>query len=267
MSAIKSLACAGLAFAAATSAEAAVTLQYSGSNDAAYELAGGYLNSTLGLPLVSGTALPPLERAVGETRIGRTGERRVGFHVPNGITGLPVPAGTGVTQALTNASPIGLSDAAWVNGAPVAFSISRSGTTVTYTVGSNSWSSTASYFGDIDAFQFRIRSQAGRTNSLGLIELVYRDAVTANQLLPTVTAADGQVAIRLYSGVRGDFTLSGKYNFAWAGAAPTGSQLASQLKLLDLPGATVPEPATWAMMILGFGMVGAAMRRRQALAC
>jgi hypothetical protein len=24
----------------------------------------------------------------------------------------------------------------------------------------------------------------------------------------------------------------------------------------------VPEPATWAMMILGFGMVGSAMRRR-----
>jgi hypothetical protein len=26
----------------------------------------------------------------------------------------------------------------------------------------------------------------------------------------------------------------------------------------------VPEPATWAMMIGGFGMVGAAMRRRKA---
>jgi hypothetical protein len=26
----------------------------------------------------------------------------------------------------------------------------------------------------------------------------------------------------------------------------------------------IPEPATWAMMIAGFGLVGAAMRRRQA---
>jgi hypothetical protein len=25
----------------------------------------------------------------------------------------------------------------------------------------------------------------------------------------------------------------------------------------------VPEPATWAMMIMGFGLVGSAMRRRQ----
>jgi hypothetical protein len=29
------------------------------------------------------------------------------------------------------------------------------------------------------------------------------------------------------------------------------------------PGGTVPEPATWAMMIGGFGMVGGAMRRRR----
>lgn len=29
-----------------------------------------------------------------------------------------------------------------------------------------------------------------------------------------------------------------------------------------VPGGTVPEPATWAMMILGFGMVGLAARRR-----
>jgi hypothetical protein len=28
-------------------------------------------------------------------------------------------------------------------------------------------------------------------------------------------------------------------------------------------GAAVPEPATWAMMIVGFGAIGASMRRRQ----
>ena len=31
----------------------------------------------------------------------------------------------------------------------------------------------------------------------------------------------------------------------------------------DTPGSAVPEPATWAMMIAGFGMAGAALRRRQ----
>jgi hypothetical protein len=28
----------------------------------------------------------------------------------------------------------------------------------------------------------------------------------------------------------------------------------------------VPEPATWAMMIIGFGLVGGVMRRRSAVA-
>lgn len=32
----------------------------------------------------------------------------------------------------------------------------------------------------------------------------------------------------------------------------------------QVPGSTVPEPASWAMLIAGFGLVGAAMRRRKA---
>lgn len=32
--------------------------------------------------------------------------------------------------------------------------------------------------------------------------------------------------------------------------------------MFSLLGAAVPEPSTWAMMIVGFGMAGAAMRRR-----
>lgn len=33
----------------------------------------------------------------------------------------------------------------------------------------------------------------------------------------------------------------------------------------NIPGGGVPEPATWAMMIMGFGGVGALMRRRRSL--
>jgi len=40
-----------------------------------------------------------------------------------------------------------------------------------------------------------------------------------------------------------------------------GGNVKAKFKLLS-PSAAVPEPATWAMMIGGFGLVGAAMRRR-----
>lgn len=36
-----------------------------------------------------------------------------------------------------------------------------------------------------------------------------------------------------------------------------------QVRIGGFAGAAVPEPATWAMMILGLGLVGAAMRRRR----
>ena len=42
-----------------------------------------------------------------------------------------------------------------------------------------------------------------------------------------------------------------------------GSRWSTWISQLDV-GATVPEPATWAMMILGFGIVGAQSRRRRA---
>jgi hypothetical protein len=57
--------------------------------------------------------------------------------------------------------------------------------------------------------------------------------------------------------------------------APGGGQIATDQGLLTLNtgasdgrfwAAVVPEPGTWAMMILGLGGVGAAMRRRRALA-
>lgn len=54
------------------------------------------------------------------------------------------------------------------------------------------------------------------------------------------------------------------------GALPTGVSFTSESGvfkpgMLALPGqgGAVPEPATWAMMILGFGMAGSALRRRR----
>ena len=67
-----------------------------------------------------------------------------------------------------------------------------------------------------------------------------------------------------YGGPSGDFNL-----FANNPAAPTGSyyfQLTTNGDTLDVTSilpAAVPEPATWAMMLGGMGMIGFAVRRRQ----
>ncbi len=55
-------------------------------------------------------------------------------------------------------------------------------------------------------------------------------------------------------------TRSARIRFAKFGVGEVGVGLA-----IDriVGGAPVPEPATWAMMIAGFGLVGGAMRRRQ----
>jgi hypothetical protein len=54
------------------------------------------------------------------------------------------------------------------------------------------------------------------------------------------------------------FTISGLTNQSGA------STVFDNLRFGTAATAAVPEPATWAMMIMGFGMVGASLRRRQA---
>jgi hypothetical protein len=55
--------------------------------------------------------------------------------------------------------------------------------------------------------------------------------------------------------------LSQSFNYTVAGGASYGPDRLGRVTLGAEAGA-VPEPATWAMMISGFGMVGGAMRRR-----
>ncbi len=50
-----------------------------------------------------------------------------------------------------------------------------------------------------------------------------------------------------------------------SGGATTSTSLVGALNSASVGGA-VPEPATWAMLIAGFGLVGAAVRRRAAVA-
>lgn len=253
--------------------------------DARYEFAGGFLQTQYGVPLVSGTALPPLERIVVESRTPSAGRTR-GFHVPTAATGIPVvDGGTGVFSALTNVgsisrvapAPAGDVNRAWIDDQSVAFTLARTGNTITYTLANGAtpdiWSYTAASVADINALQFRMRSAGSNSVSLTNVQFL-QGATTTNLgcngttcgtgLNGAFTATGGDVHISLFDQVDGDFALTGNWLFD---LSPTRAGNNAQIKLLSLPGISVqavPEPATWAMLIAGFGLVGAALRRRRA---
>jgi hypothetical protein len=53
---------------------------------------------------------------------------------------------------------------------------------------------------------------------------------------------------------------AGDYRVAFSGTTPAGGVATGNLTFQTIP---VPEPATWALMILGFGGIGFALRRRR----
>jgi len=57
------------------------------------------------------------------------------------------------------------------------------------------------------------------------------------------------------------FSLAPLTSFSWKPITGSGVQF-DNIVLNDVPAAAVPETATWGMMLLGFGMIGGAARRR-----
>lgn len=64
----------------------------------------------------------------------------------------------------------------------------------------------------------------------------------------------------------GDLTLPPPVASTFRFARPTFRNGTLNLELLPPFGGTVPEPASWALMLTGFGIAGAAMRRKRTLA-
>lgn len=246
--------------------------------DQRYEFADGFLQTHYGLPLVNGSALPPVERAVAESRSPGSGQRTRGFHVPTSATGLPVAdGGTGVTQALTNVGSLapGNITTPWVDDQNVAFTLTRSGSTITYSIANspsaNVWSHTAASVAEINAIQFRLRAAGSNSVFLSDIQLAHGGTMVAlgcAAMLVTCgvgqsgafSASAGDIHISLFDQINGDFVLTGNWRFD---LSPSRAGNNAQIKLLALPSGAVPEPASWAMLITGFGFIGMVLRRRR----
>jgi hypothetical protein len=140
--------------------------------------------------------------------------------------------------------------------------------------GKQSWYANGGGFGytrlqfqsDVQAFQFAAGSgwpvgQGGQSANPHLQFRLLDDGAIV---------AEGRVgSVRLYSGF-GVFGFSGLafdevHLQSLDGDLPfdPGGFDALALDALAFGGAVIPEPATWAMMILGFGLVGARARRQQ----
>ena len=101
---------------------------------------------------------------------------------------------------------------------------------------------------------FSIRDREAGAGTISLSNLV----LNGSALTGTLNGVEGTTTFWSVAGdFRQSFTLTGNLNLA---GGPFASNENNNVQLLV--GNAVPEPATWAMMIGGFGLVGAAMRRR-----
>jgi hypothetical protein len=87
----------------------------------------------------------------------------------------------------------------------------------------------------------------------------------ATVLFSSSVSAVGDYGHTSWARFSSDFLVAGDYVFEAGvqnGGGDTSPDYSSQL-LLDNVGIAVPEPSTWAMMLLGFGALGAALRQRR----
>jgi hypothetical protein len=199
-----------------------------------------------------GVLLPQNETFVAQARSGNNaanGDYEAGLHIPPNFT---------------NAGPVGMAgQMSWGVGNVVnptrAFTLSRTGNTITFSIGTYTGSYTAAGNAQVNALGFRARSQsAGNSTVLSNMRV---NGVLMPQL--SLNAVDGGIDLVVLSGLRNDFTITGEARLGWTGTTiPTGSRLGFQIKGLTGFQEPVPEPA--ALGLLGLGLAGLALRRRRA---
>jgi hypothetical protein len=111
-----------------------------------------------------------------------------------------------------------------------------------------------------DTIQVLLRDGQAGNGTLGLSNLVLNGSSLGS--LAGVDNGSTYFALRGFN-FKQNFTLAGTLNLGGSNFSPSAEL--NRVEFLVGKGiAAVPEPETWAMLIGGFAMVGAAMRRRRA---
>jgi hypothetical protein len=204
------------------------------------------------------------EGRIGNNGSGGNGEQEFGINTP--IT-------RKADGTLTSATTPVKGDRTWVSGSLVDFMLEYTGSQVNYTVGDKLLSSTA-FSGPVSDIFLRTFAQkdgtdANKTNKnnfVGLSNLLlFEDGSTQGKSIKNLSSSGGIDKDTDYvqvSNISSKFKLTGKASMSWAGATPTRSNLAYQIKVGNTPKSTkVPEPGMLGAIFMA-GLVGARYSKR-----
>jgi hypothetical protein len=163
-------------------------------------------------------------------------------------------------------------DTTWVNGAnSFSFSYDKASDALSGVVNGGSAVTFANFFGGLDpakktvpinSLEIQIRDTVAGSGTLALSDL----KLNGNLLAPSSFAAPENGAwsyLLAFGKFSKNFTLSGNLDLTGVGTFPASAE---GNRVEFVVGNAVPEPASWAMMVAGFGIVGYQMRRRKAMA-
>lgn len=178
-----------------------------------------------------------VELFVAEARLGNNalgGDREIGINNPS-----------------NNSLPVAQGQRVYTSGESVPFTLAYSGTTVDYTLGSQTLTS-SQFDGRVDTIYIRNRSQGDA--SIALTDLSVDNVSGAG-----LTTSGDDVGYAVISGISEPFTLTGNLTLSDFGSLD-GSAVASQIKV-----GAVPEPLTilGAGTALGFGVFFKRKSQRQ----
>ena len=198
----------------------------------------------------------------GFTELPFVAEWRIGNAAIGGDHELKVGTNTGSTSAFDQ------DEFAWGNGQSVGFGLTYNGNSATATLGGVSTTFVVGAPSAFDALLIRTATpiegskveltnlalDGNALNGGSFTNDFNNDATEANRLVKWLGVSN---AGDLASG----FSLTGNVALSWVGNAPTGSNLAFQVKAADGP-TQVPVPASLALLGLGLAGLGAIAARR-----